>query len=366
MRAFRNLIIVSVLARCLTIDAFLDDDLPVTLVNNVTNAIQWPDALIADFNGDVSSLESSFSKFQQMDKKVEPPARKQVVQAVLGIFTTLNKLSVDVRKVHRQTWMKHPNVCTILNTSSACTVRVVFVAAARGLEWVNQWTSTVQGMRILRSEPDLVLLDTEPQIGSGLLAYSWIDFATNRFDWAHYIGKMDDDVFPHVSRLIDTLPVKVDFGKNFKPTKKFGTLLDDLHIVQDDCEAYIGTPWSCWGGDHCPPTSCGPPMDRDFMKYNSTDKKAECWSYMKGSLYFLSENLAQHLKKPRGFFDSNKYKPEDEILGQAVHTFARDSKKCVRTLSKEDVLHDRLYTRSHHEHEAPAAVSGAWDSFYGK
>lgn len=364
----RFFFIVTVLAEFLHVDALLEDEPQVSLANHVTNSIVWPDSpsnFMENSSEDVSALERGFSSLHARDGDIESPARKQVVQAVLGVFTSLNKHSHEIRNVHRRTWMQHPSVCAFLNTSSACTLRVVFVAAAKGQEWINEWTTIVQGMKILEQEPDLLLLDTEPNPGSGTLAYSWLDFAASRFDWADYIGKMDDDVFPHVSNVIDILPAKLHFGTDFEPTEKFTALLEDLSIFRESCEAYLGKPWSCWGKETCPPTSCGPPLDGDFMKYNSTDNGTECWSYMKDNLYFLSRSLAFHLKTPYGFFDRHKGEAEDETLGKAVYTHVKDTRTCIRTLSSDDIIQDRLFRRNRFENEHPLAVSDSWDRFYG-
>lgn len=325
-----------------------------TVNTNEVDAAGLADQSTGAVPSNLRNFESLFMDLLEQDRgengTFSAPVKSKTATAMVGIFTTVhptdgpNARNVRIRDILRRTWMQHPRVCPVDNETADCAIRVAFVAGMLDFEeeWKRENVVAPEhplDMAHLRSEPDVLLMNVRENMNSGKTFY-WLQQASRRFPWADYVGKLDDDAFLHATTVLDVLPTKAQ---------------------AKGCEAYIGKPWTCLGV-HCPPRYCGPPADKDFMKY--VPGVPYCWSYMQGGFYVLSRQLAMDLTVPDHYFYHHKEGAEDLLTGQAVAHYAREKSLCVHTLGGEDVAHDKLFFHARSKNEHPGGVSGAWNEFY--
>eukprot|EP00747_Dinoflagellata_sp_TGD_P101709 gnl/TRDRNA2_/TRDRNA2_168433_c0_seq1.p1 gnl/TRDRNA2_/TRDRNA2_168433_c0~~gnl/TRDRNA2_/TRDRNA2_168433_c0_seq1.p1 ORF type:complete len:364 (+),score=59.98 gnl/TRDRNA2_/TRDRNA2_168433_c0_seq1:74-1093(+) len=139
-----------------------------------------------------------------------PEVLNNPVKLVVGI--PASPYQPEVMKAHKDTWMKMPGVCDIINASShrvGCSVFPIFLLgkSSESLHAAEAFTDA------------LVLQDVaEPVFGSSQVAelygdastvkhnlgtqsarnktYAWFEHAVKSYPWATHIAKMDSDTFP--------------------------------------------------------------------------------------------------------------------------------------------------------------------------
>lgn len=286
----------------------------------------------------------AFSKLLKQDRlpdssKFPRSAKRTDAKVILGVFTSLTERGKSSREVVRNTWMQHPDVCTYDDVFDDCTIRVVFLANRKPSEPPAR-------MKFLASESDVLITNTtKPDDPHKSLA--WFKLASKEFVWADYIAQSEDDVFLHVTNIIDSLPTENNRGLS-----------------------YLGNPSSCLG-DHCPPKSCGPPLDHDLTKFKGSKSGEDCWTYMQGGFYALSRSLAHDI------LDSSTWSEqiaedklgEDMRLGRMISEYSTRTGKHVHIWNTSDVALDRTltyyrprYKRGGADH--PGRISLAWERYY--
>lgn len=305
-------------------------------------------------------------KFQNGSFPLSPRRGEQGSKIVVGVFSTLERH--EIRQVLRDTWMQHPDVCTFANISQECTVRVAFVVGRTprhppGVKFVidprfhsrahwsqpsgDKVTTHSSGLQVIKDEPDVVLLDVNEGMDWGK-TFTWFEQATKHLEWADFIMKADDDVFLHVTNIIEGLP-------------------DGSKCPQ----SYLGKAWTCKTQDVCPKVECGPPVGHNFTMYMggsdpAPSLKTHCWSYMQGGFYGLSRPLAARIARRGGYWDNHKEGFEDLVTGRAVNEYARRTGECVHIWDNRDVFKERMYFHLRGGSERPGNVSRAWDAYYGE
>uniref|UniRef100_A0A7S1QFQ9 Hexosyltransferase n=1 Tax=Alexandrium catenella TaxID=2925 RepID=A0A7S1QFQ9_ALECA len=223
------------------------------------------------------------------------------IQLLMGVFSMAGTEEWPFRDAVRATWMRQPGVCKLSQQPlEGCTVYAAFVLGNDGHQDSGE-------------DRDLVILDTFENMNEGK-SRSWFHLAATKYPWATHIMKLDLDAFPHVPYILDNL------GSHGKACKNvYGGMLV--------------TPCG-EGKPYWPPCGCGPPVNSDFLSYESGDPN--CFSYAQGGMYFLSRQLAEGAAAPGGWWDnevlSNCY-PEDSVTGRAVMKYGREKKQCVSFVS---------------------------------
>lgn len=276
------------------------------------------------------------------------PKNKSASRMILGVFTTLTQRSHDIREILLRTWLLHPSVCLLADLkdeNDACPIRVVFVSGDGGRVPEDRVVVTPEGIRMHKYETNVLLLpDTVENMDEGK-SFGWLSFAARNFLWADYVAKCDDDVFPHVTKIIEALPENDD---------------------SNNCpHAFLGKPWTCKNGNFwCPDPGCGPPVNHSFLEYGGLRPSEECFSYMQGGFYALTRSVVLNITEPGGFFDQHQYGPEDLQTGLAVMEYTRRAGICMYVWGKFQVILDRMYFHLRARNEHPGGISASWDKFY--
>jgi len=227
------------------------------------------------------------------------------VKFVMGIFTTNRWKDEAYRAAIRRTWMTQSWVCQIddiLDPPGDCQIFVAFVVGKDDSIPPKPANHTV--------ETDIVALDEKESMNCGKTR-AWFAYASDEYDMATHIGKMDMDAYVDVHGLLGLL-------------QAFTSKTDCHHV-------YGGRPWHC-PQDFCPKMKCGGPNSTDYYSYRNGDPN--CWTYMQGGFYFMSRNLASSVAEEGGWWHtrSSACLAEDAITGKAVDLWGRQRKECVATL----------------------------------
>lgn len=274
-----------------------------------------------------------------------PPRAGPKRKMMIGILTDLSEKSKKARAVIRETWMTHPDVCSIENVTDGCSIRVAFVAwPGDGLDLGRRNHNNYTKPLLVRAdEPDVCLIDGGDREAGG--TFVWFQLASRIFTDVDFIAKASDDIFLHVDSLLAALP-----GPGA------------------ECEAYIGKPWACQQKhEACPKAACGPPLGRNWTAYGGGATTPDCWSYMQGPFYALSRRLAADVSVAGSYFDHHKEGPEDVMTGQAIKQLVASKQICVSTWSSADVKGNRVFYAAGglqgSDQEAPAGAGEAWESY---
>lgn len=292
-----------------------------------------------------------YERYQRefVDRPVYRSENRGKVKVLLGIFTTLGWREKDARKVLKDTWLRHPDVCLWDNITDTCTIRVVFVACKYNQKQAGPPTIMRNGLQVLADEPYVHLMkDIDEHMNRGK-TFAWFQRASRAFQWADYVFKCDLDAWPHVGAILDALP------------------------LYSECEAFLGKPWTCNRDDaFCPARDCGPPEGHNFTSFPNYDMaipdatpRQNCWTYMQGGLYGLSRTLAFRATEWGEWWSHHKAGVEDAVTGKAINDYARRTGTCVHIWNSTQVINDRMFVHFGHPNQHPGAISSEWNSFYG-
>lgn len=312
------------------------------------------------------------------------------VKIVVGLFTmnrgplwSVSGFDWDIRKILRETWLNHPDVCLFPNFGPECTIHVVFVACQGAdlsrrdpkfkvqvpssevfgsIDWPQEGWENWNEYK--KNERDVFLMPINENMNHGK-SFEWFRYASRRFPDMDYIAKADTDVFLHVKNVVDML----------RPIKENVVLQEDnvgTLVPRTDCEqrgqAFFGKPWTCIGPGwmHCPRRSCGPPLFNDFTTFDDQEPwEAEpCFTYMQGGFYAMTTRMAQNITELDGYFFQNKHGPEDLRTGKAVDEYAHRTNTCVAISEARNFWEDRVYHHLRGKNEHPGYVSETWDRYY--
>mmetsp|Transcript_63529 Transcript_63529/g.148137 ORF Transcript_63529/g.148137 Transcript_63529/m.148137 type:complete len:370 (+) Transcript_63529:63-1172(+) len=255
------------------------------------------------------------------------------IRLVMGIFTTRREASY--RSVIRDTWMTKPGVCKAPQGPTAtCSVYVAFVQGNGLWSSLESSTEVVQG--------DMIFLPTRENMDRGK-TLEYFRLALVLYPWATHLGKMDSDVFP-----------------------KWSVIVDSLGKTRPGCESYVGRPWSCHDKEYCPPKRCGPPTRGRFRVYDAANR-GTCWTYMQGGLYIVSRTLLSLATELLGHWERYPNGPEDARAGQAIFVATKRHNLCVGTwpqaLAQSNVTYFHFRQGSEGKDDCPC-ISPEWATYY--
>lgn len=251
-----------------------------------------------------TDFEMVWNKLYERDQQ-EHELKNQIldksVKLVLAVFSI--ERDAEHQEVIRNTWWKQRGLC---------------LAADGPKQDCSVYTAFVHGNESNSRSPDVLKVNIKENMNKGK-SHTWFQYAATNFPWATHIGKMDVDTYPYLKQLVTSL------------AQHHGT-----------CETYIGKPvvWKrCFfggGGAWCPPPRCGKPLSQNFLHYSGGD---ECWSYMQGGLYIMSQHLAAEVTTPGTDWSKHKEGFEDLVTGRGIASYARSKNVCVDTWDPQAWYH---------------------------
>jgi len=222
-------------------------------------------------------------------EKLHPTYNQKVrgdVKMVMGVMS--RAAAADSRKIIRDSWMNQPGVCSAhKGPKEGCAFYTVFVVGGKDTKYQDAGSADI--MHVTRDDNIPIFKIRE-----------FFKKVVDQYPWATHYGKMDDDTFPHVHKLLPRIPV-----------------------ANKTCESYFGAT--------IPSHGCG----LITITPESEHAKERRYACMHGSFFLASHNLVKGMVKENGTIDdffSGKHQEidgEDLNFGIALTSYVRQTKTCL-------------------------------------
>lgn len=285
-------------------------------------------------------LRVAWMQRAKADLQFNTPITKHPSKTVV-LMLPCKRTDGSFRQVVRDTWMNQVGVCNAnQGIRSPCAVYVVFSyqdpyqSAEKPSDCVQMndciAVNTMQGWDHLK-ETIIAMYRTALQL----------------WPWATHIAKMDMDTFPHLQKLIPSVP-----DGTFS---LIGDMVDFELCAGNWCNHHSQCGW-------CPPPGCGKPVNGNFLEFHSpphnasaVPKAAHCWVFPQGGLYMLSRSLADAIFGVTG--PAQKHAGscgnDDDMVGWSAAVYAWSSGTLISTwpeniLANTHALFEHVYFRNPH------------------